>query len=165
MARKMLNVSFTKFVQSGRQNFVRTKRQKSSDRHPGLRDIHLRFRVRRRPRKCPYVWCDQDELLICTQIEDEVVRVMRDKFHRDPKEVRELLADSIPNAIRVIVTGRLSGVCRDPKDDFILECAETGKADLIVTGDKDLLSLKTYETIKILTPRQYLDDAGDQGGN
>jgi putative PIN family toxin of toxin-antitoxin system len=103
-----------------------------------------------------------DELLICTQIEDEVVRVMHDKFHRDLEDVRELLADTIPNALRVIVTGKLSGICRDPNDDFILECAETGKADLIVTGDKDLLSLKMYGTIKILTPRQYLENAEDQ---
>ena len=72
------------------------------------------------------------------------------------------MADSIPNTIRVIVTGKLSGICRDPKDDFILECAETGKADLIVTGDKDLLSLKTYGAINIFTPRQYLDNAEDR---
>jgi predicted nucleic acid-binding protein len=60
---------------------------------------------------------------------------------------------------RVVVTGKLSGVCRDPKDDFILECAVTGNADRIVTGDKDLLSLDPYGPIRILTPRQYLDDA------
>jgi predicted nucleic acid-binding protein len=55
------------------------------------------------------------------------------------------------------VPGILSGVCRDPKDDFILECAVLGNADVIVTGDKDLLALGEYEGIRIVTPRQYLD--------
>jgi predicted nucleic acid-binding protein len=55
--------------------------------------------------------------------------------------------------------GTLSGICRDPKDDFILECAQTGNADLIVTGDKDLLSLERFGATEILTPRQYLDRA------
>jgi putative PIN family toxin of toxin-antitoxin system len=98
-----------------------------------------------------------NELLICLQIEDEVVRVMRDKFHRSPEEVRILLSDFARNARRVIVTGTLSGICRDPNDDFILECAAAGHADAIVTGDKDLLSLGTYESIMIFTPKQYLD--------
>jgi predicted nucleic acid-binding protein len=40
-----------------------------------------------------------------------------------------------------------------------LECAANGKADLIVTVDKDLLILKTLETAEIVTPKQYLDDA------
>jgi len=53
------------------------------------------------------------------------------------------------------------GICRDPKDDFILECAQTGNADLIVTGDKDLLSLKSFGSIQIVTPRQYLDISGN----
>lgn len=55
------------------------------------------------------------------------------------------------------ITGSVSGVCRDPKDDFILECAAKANADLIVTGDKDLLSLNSFGTIKIVTPRQYMD--------
>jgi hypothetical protein len=55
------------------------------------------------------------------------------------------------------VTGTVSGFCRDPKDDFILECAQTGNADLLVTGDKDLLTLKSFGATEIVTPRQYLD--------
>jgi putative PIN family toxin of toxin-antitoxin system len=43
-------------------------------------------------------------------------------------------------------------VVRDPDDDKIIECALEAKADLIVTFDKDLLSLKEYEGIKIVHP-------------
>ena len=101
----------------------------------------------------------QDELVICAEIENEVVRIMRKKFRRPSESVLELMAAFTENATRIAVLGRLAGICRDPKDDFILECAATGNADLIVTGDKDLLSLGSYGTTMILTPRQYLNDA------
>ncbi len=59
------------------------------------------------------------------------------------------------------VTGALTGICRDPNDDFILECALIGDADLIVTGDKDLLSIGVYKAIRIVTPGEYLDNTMD----
>jgi uncharacterized protein len=45
---------------------------------------------------------------------------------------------------------------RDPKDNIILECAVAGKADYIVSGDQDLLVLKSFRKIPIVTPRQFL---------
>jgi putative PIN family toxin of toxin-antitoxin system len=47
--------------------------------------------------------------------------------------------------------------CRDPKDDMFLEVAVHGRADLIVTGDRDLLDLNTFLGIRILTSAQYLE--------
>ena len=49
-----------------------------------------------------------------------------------------------------------SRVCRDADDDWILAAAIAGKADAIVTGDRDLLVLKIYEGIPIVTPRGFL---------
>lgn len=46
--------------------------------------------------------------------------------------------------------------CRDPKDDKFLELAVNGAADLIITGDKDLLALNPFRKIAIVTPAQYL---------
>jgi putative PIN family toxin of toxin-antitoxin system len=103
-----------------------------------------------------------DAMLTCSQLEEEVVRIMGKKFDDSPENVRKRMAVFLKGSTRVSVTGRIFGVCRDPKDDFILECAETGGADLIVTGDKDLLSLATYGRIEIITPRQYLDRAEDR---
>jgi putative PIN family toxin of toxin-antitoxin system len=100
---------------------------------------------------------ETDELVMCTEIEVEVVRVMCDKFRHNREDVRRRLTEYVSGAKWVVVRGSLSGICRDPNDDFILECAATGDADIIVTGDKDLLSLKTFRDIEILTPRQYLD--------
>lgn len=48
-------------------------------------------------------------------------------------------------------------VCRDPDDDVVLASALAGRADLIVTGDHDLLILKNFQRIRILSPRQVLE--------
>jgi len=47
-------------------------------------------------------------------------------------------------------------VCRDPKDDKFLEVAVNGAANVIITGDKDLLALNPFRKIAIVTPAQYL---------
>ena len=48
-------------------------------------------------------------------------------------------------------------VCRDPDDDAILACALAAQADLIVSGDQDLLVLRAFEGIPILTAVQALE--------
>ena len=48
-------------------------------------------------------------------------------------------------------------ICRDPDDDKFIDCALSASCDYIVSGDKDLLVLKSYENIKILTVREFLD--------
>jgi hypothetical protein len=47
--------------------------------------------------------------------------------------------------------------CRDSRDDKFLEVAVHGHADLIVTGDRDLLDLHPFRGIGILTPAAYLE--------
>jgi uncharacterized protein len=49
-------------------------------------------------------------------------------------------------------------VCRDPKDDMMLETALAGRADCIVTGDKDLLVLDPFRTVRIVTAAAFLSD-------
>ena len=48
-------------------------------------------------------------------------------------------------------------ICRDADDDVVLATALAGKADVIVTGDNDLLVLKTFRGIRILSPRKFLE--------
>jgi len=50
--------------------------------------------------------------------------------------------------------------CRDPKDNKFLEVAVNGEADIIVTGDQDLLVLNPYHGIRIVTPADYLAPTG-----
>jgi|SRR5712671_748547 len=46
--------------------------------------------------------------------------------------------------------------CRDPKDDKFLEVALNGRADVIITGDADLLALNPWRGVTILSPADYL---------
>jgi uncharacterized protein len=48
-------------------------------------------------------------------------------------------------------------VCRDEDDDVVLATALAGKADVIVTGDDDLLVLKRFRGIRIVSRRQFLE--------
>lgn len=47
--------------------------------------------------------------------------------------------------------------CRDPKDNKFLEVALNGRADVIVTGDADLLKMNPWRGIAILSPKTYLE--------
>lgn len=67
-----------------------------------------------------------------------------------------MLAEYASETVMVKTKGNLRGICRDPKNDMVIECAVIAGADLIVTGDKDLLTVKTYEGIRVLTPREFL---------
>jgi len=51
---------------------------------------------------------------------------------------------------------KVRGVARDPQDDNLLACAVEGKADYLVTGDEDLLTLREYEGVKILSPAEFV---------
>lgn len=55
----------------------------------------------------------------------------------------------------VSITERI-GACRDPKDDKFLELAVNGHADLIVSGDTDLLTLNPFRGIQIVTPATFV---------
>ena len=57
-----------------------------------------------------------------------------------------------------IVEGKaIVQVCRDPDDNKFIECAKDAHALYIVSGDKDLLDIGTYEEIEILTVKEFCD--------
>ena len=66
------------------------------------------------------------------------------------------IAAVVANAGMVHPKKRLD-LCRDPKDDMLLECCLTAKADLLVTGDLDVLSMSDLPfAVAIVTPADYL---------
>lgn len=78
------------------------------------------------------------------------------RYLRDPDEAPLWLADILVIADLVEDTGAVVGICRDPADDMVLSAAREGRAELIVTGDADLLALVECEGIAIVTPRAFL---------
>jgi len=72
-----------------------------------------------------------------------------------PLRFRNWLSEVMAAAELVTITERIVA-CRDPKDDKFLELAISGHADLIVTGDGDLLVLNPFRDIPIVTPAAFV---------
>lgn len=51
---------------------------------------------------------------------------------------------------------KVEKICRDEKDDIFLATAFSGKADYLITEDKDLLCLKQYKEIKVINSSSFL---------
>ena len=79
------------------------------------------------------------------------------KYHMRLEEIEALVALIVLQGEKVIPTWKVK-VCRDPKDDMFIEAALAGEAQVVVTGDDDLLTLKEFETVRFVTPRAFLAD-------
>jgi putative PIN family toxin of toxin-antitoxin system len=95
-------------------------------------------------------------LAACDSILHEIHKTMARKFGWDSFRIKGAIEDYLDNTIVIDITGKLRGICRDPKDDMVIECAVLSGAKIIVSGDKDLLAVKDYEGILVLTPREFL---------
>ena len=90
--------------------------------------------------------------LLLSELEEK----LRDKFGVAAKSVP--LISSYQNGVVVLHPAALpASVCRDRDDDEVLAVAVAADAAAIITGDKDLLMLKTYAGIPIFSPRQFVE--------
>jgi putative PIN family toxin of toxin-antitoxin system len=96
--------------------------------------------------------------LISKATTKEIIRVLAYlKFHLDATDREELLGDFLPFAEvidTVLPTGEVPD-CRDKHDRIFLELAVAGEADVLVTGDEDLLVLVEESPIPIMTPANF----------
>jgi len=97
----------------------------------------------------------EDVIATCDEIDAEIVRVLTEKFSWEQNRATSALQAILARGIRVKIRGTVK-VCRDPNDDMFLECAALANADLLVAGDKDLLTLGAYKGTRIVTPSEYL---------
>ena len=74
---------------------------------------------------------------------------------KNPTDVQQWLL-FLHDRLNLTAPNRQVVLCRDPDDDKFLSCAVSAKADFIISGDKDLLTLKTCEGIPILKPAEFL---------
>jgi hypothetical protein len=71
----------------------------------------------------------------------------------------EILVDGLSrNAIHVALPKAIPAISRDPDDDYLLALAKAGKADILITGDKDLLVLGKYGRTRILNARAFAEE-------
>jgi putative PIN family toxin of toxin-antitoxin system len=97
-----------------------------------------------------------DILLISKEIIDEVLSVLSSKFSRD-REALSHVAVTLSDLGELITPTKRIGILRDESDNRILECALSGHADVIVTGDKDMLKLGIYKNVRIISLKEYLE--------
>lgn len=96
------------------------------------------------------------DLLLSTDIIRELDRVLGKKLSLTQSEISDVHAVLL-EAVKEVQekTEPIEPVCRDADDDRILACARQAHAEYIVTGDDDLLVIKTYAGTQILAPRDF----------
>jgi putative PIN family toxin of toxin-antitoxin system len=99
----------------------------------------------------------KDVLLLSKGILDELLTVLSTKFSRDKEEISRV-AVILSEAAEWVEPTQKIRVLTDEPDNRILECAVSGNADLVVSGDKGLLRLRDYERIKIISLKEYLGE-------
>jgi putative PIN family toxin of toxin-antitoxin system len=90
----------------------------------------------------------------------EVPLILEDEKKITQAQLKALISGLAAFVTRTIIVHPRSNIsiCRDPADNMLLECCLESKADLLVSGDKDLLDIKVLPFhLKILTPRKFLE--------
>jgi uncharacterized protein len=96
-------------------------------------------------------------MIVSQAIIDETTGVLARKFGASIDDIAEAKAIIADAARTITPTVQLDVVKEDPPDNRILECAVTAGADYIITGDKDLLRLRRYDSINIITVSEFLE--------
>lgn len=78
------------------------------------------------------------------------------KFSLKPDEIKAILEETLPYFEVVEIKETICGVCKDPDDDKFVSCALAASAEYIVSGDKDLCSIKKYRSVKIISGMKFL---------
>ena len=97
--------------------------------------------------------------LVSRATTEELLRVLAyPEFKLSGEEQGELLADYLPycETVHIPVKAPRTPACRDPFDIPFLQLAVAGKADYLVTGDRDLLVLSRRLSRPIVTPEKFL---------
>ena len=100
---------------------------------------------------------DAHEIILSNHLLDEIQKNLVKKVKLPTKAAREIIALLRDNAQVLVPTQLPSNVCRDPDDIPVLGLAFAARVDCIVTGDRDLLVLKKFRSVPILTPRAFSD--------
>ncbi len=112
------------------------------------------------PKKVIDLWKNERiTLCLSNAILDEYIDVLRRIGMKDEYELEELLSFFSRgfNILFTTKTPKIKIIKNDPDDDKFIECAAALKADAVITGDREMLAIKEYMGIKILTPQQFLE--------
>lgn len=113
-------------------------------------------------------WTDgQFELVLSEHILTGCARAWLKPYFRSrytEGEIEATLTLLRADAVVVSPVATVRGVAADLEDDLVLATAIAGKAPFLVTGDKRLLDLESYQDIAIVSPRDFLSFLGELPG-
>ena len=84
------------------------------------------------------------------------ILVRPDKPFKLTEEEADRVVKAMQNVAEVVETQSQVRVCRDEKDNKVLECAVDGRAEWIITGDAHLLELQSFKNVRIVTVAEFL---------
>lgn len=97
------------------------------------------------------------DISACASVEiiTEYQEIVDEMIDRKQGHIDHGLLAPLIEALDIIHTSSDIKVCRDPDDDKFINCAKDARALYIVSGDKDLLVLRQYEDIQIVTAKEF----------
>jgi putative PIN family toxin of toxin-antitoxin system len=100
---------------------------------------------------------EHHRIVLCEGILKEIEEKLRFKLRVPPAIVAEYVR-GLRNSAEIFEPEPVDmGICRDPDDLMILGLVYPANADVIITGDKDLLVITEYKGARILNPRSFWD--------
>ena len=105
-------------------------------------------------------WRDGNlQFVLSLEILDEYYRVGDELSTQFPETDLNPIIELITIKAELVEAQHLNeAVCDDPDDDKFFACAIAGGAGLIISGDKHLLKMSGYQGIKVVSPRQFVDE-------
>jgi putative PIN family toxin of toxin-antitoxin system len=114
------------------------------------------------PRKAVAKVFKDAEIIVSPQLLDEyrdvpLALAARNKINHEQFKALITGIAAFASVARAVFPQKTLSLCRDPKDNMILECCHEAKADILITGDKDLLELKDLPfPLTIQTPSAHV---------
>ena len=91
------------------------------------------------------------------EIINEYEEIVQEMIDRKQGHINKAILVPLIKAIEIIESSSRIVICRDPDDDKFLECAKDSHALYIVSGDKELLVIKEYGSIQIVTAKDFCE--------
>ena len=98
---------------------------------------------------------DKHEIIITEQVLRELAEVLSRKFDFSPELTASAKRLFQKHCVLVGAANKAPDVCRDAADNQLLADAAANKVDALISGDADLLVLKEYQGMRILSPKAY----------
>lgn len=100
---------------------------------------------------------EETDVFISDFIINETLRVLTDKFSLSEDQLAFVSQTIQQSTLHTVPTNPMPTTCRDPDDNNVLQLAQFVRADYLITGDRDLLTLGMFDSCQIMTPKAFAE--------